>query len=72
MNVVRDHTYPRTATVSGTTPIPADSGVFAAIPSATVSQDAANEVAARMPRAPSQSSPVAGGRKKPLQDLTRS
>ena len=48
--------------ISGTTPRPADSGVFAAIPRATVSQAAAKAVAAMMPIAPSQSRGVAGDR----------
>ena len=47
---------------SGTTAMPADSGVFAAIPSATVSQAAAKAAAAAIPIAPSQSRGVAGDR----------
>src|ERR1700743_555697 len=47
--------------ISGTVAMPADSGVFAAMPSATVSQAAANAVAAMMPIAASQSPGVAGG-----------
>ncbi len=42
--------------------MPADSGVFAAIPSATVSQAAAKAAAAAIPIAPSQSSGLAGDR----------
>ena len=41
---------------------PADSGVFAAIPSATVSQAAAKAAAAIIPIAPSQSPAVADDR----------
>ena len=48
--------------ISGTTVRPADSGVFAAIPSATVSQAAAKAAAAMIPIAPSQSRGVAGDR----------
>jgi len=47
---------------SGTTARPADSGVFAAIPSATVSQAAAKAVAAMIPIAASHSRGVAGDR----------
>ena len=47
---------------SGTTVMPADSGVFAAIPSPTVSQAAANAAAAAIPIAPSQSMGLAGDR----------
>src|SRR5207245_11365019 len=48
--------------ISGTTVRPADSGVFAAIPSATVSQAATKAVAAMIPIAPSHSSGLAGDR----------
>ncbi len=48
--------------ISGTVAMPADSGVFAAIPSATVSQAAAKAVARMMPIAASQSRGVAGDR----------
>jgi hypothetical protein len=48
--------------ISGTTVRPADSGVFANIPSATVSQAAAKAAAATMPIAASQSRGVAGDR----------
>jgi hypothetical protein len=49
--------------ISGTMAIPADWGVLAAMPSATVSQAAAKAVAAMIPIAASQSSGVAGDRK---------
>src|SRR3984957_7471759 len=48
--------------ISGTTVRPADSTVFAAIPSATVSQAAANAAATAIPIGGSQSSGVAGDR----------